>query len=270
MNKRYYYIMAAMVMAVVNSGCNKFLDTRIDTDLTEDIVNTNRNMLWNLANAMYTPMQNGFVSLDDNFFAAASDEAQRTQESGKAYIMTNGILNQDNVTDVTPLFKQYYEGIRACNYFLDFAETRGDELLRKDRDIVRDKAQYDKDVHNLGWYKAEAHAARAYYYSELIKRFGGVPIVEEFFSGDFDPGLAEHSSYEDVVEYIVSEVDGCLDKLQEDWLTHPDQVATSVGRFEKNRLSPLRRVRCFTPQVPSIIRIMTRTSGCVRLRRHTT
>jgi len=216
----------------LTASCDSFLDTRVDTDLTPDAVATNRGMLWAFGNAFYTPMISGFSALDNNFFAAASDEAQRTQESGNAYVFNKGTLSPDNVSSVTSAYGSCYEGIRAANFFLDFAKA-GEELLALNRDIVTDKVNYEKDLRNLAWYRAEAHVARAYYYMELIKRFGGVPIVEATISQGQHPEMISRSSYEQVVEYIVREIDENLEGLQPNWKTHPDGVVTNDGRFDR-------------------------------------
>ena len=232
MKSTYFFkpLVLTSALAFLLTGCD-FLDTKIDTDLTEQSLATNRELLKNAGYAMYSPMVSGFYALDDNFFAAASDEAQRTQESGNAYIFNRGTLSPDNTSSVSNIYSQCYEGIRAANFFLDYAKN-GEDLLSLNRDIVDDVVQYEKDIRNLNWFRAEAHIAKAFYYSELIKRFGGVPIVEYMISNDPDRGKVPRSSYEDVVEYIVREIDTYKDDLQVDWETHPDEVSKLDGRFE--------------------------------------
>lgn len=214
----------------VLSGCD-FLDTKIDTDITDQALKNNRGLLWNFGNSIYSPMVSGFYALDNNVFAAASDEAQRTQESGNAYVFNRGTLSPDNVNSVTDVYTKCYEGIRAANFFLDFAKN-GEELLELNRDIDDEVIAYEKDIRNLNWFRAEAHIAKAYYYSELIKRFGGVPIIESTMENDPNRGKTPRSSYEEVVAYIVREIDTHKDHLQTDWKTHPDEVSKLDGRFE--------------------------------------
>jgi len=230
------YIKTSVVIAfasVILSGCSNFLDTKIDTNLTPDAIETNSGTLWSFGAAMYSPMQNGFAAVDSNFFAAASDEAQRTQTSGDTYTFNRGIISPDNVETATNyIYRNCYEGIRAANYFLDFAKN-GEQLLALNRDTVKDFVNYAKDIRNLNWYRAEAHICRAYYYMELIKRFGGVPIVETTLDNDPNPGRVPQSSYDDVVEYIVNEIDTNLDSLQTSWRTNADNVSKQDGRFEQ-------------------------------------
>jgi len=242
MKINYFKKTCIVFASVLLSGCD-FLDTKIDTDLTPESIETSRYVLWYFGNSMYSSIQSGFTVLDNNFFAAASDEAQRTQESGYAYTFNRGILSPDNVEAATnAIYYNCYEGIRAANFFLDFAKN-GEELLAWNYDTITNSDNFQKDLRNLAWFRAEAHICRAYYYMELIKRFGGVPIIETTLDKAENPGKTPRSSYDEVVEYIINEIDTYKDDLQTDWKTHPDNVARNDGRFElKSALSIKARV----------------------------
>ena len=218
-------------LLILFSGCD-FLDTKIDTDLTMEAIETNRGTLWSFGNSMYTPIRSGFTSLDGNFFAAASDEAQRTQESGYTYFFNRGMIDPYYVNSATDgIYTSCYDGIRAANFFLEFAKD-GKELLALNRDTLKDFINYERDLRNLEWYRAEAHIAKAYYYAELIKRFGGVPIVETLLEKETNPGKIPRSSYDVVVDSIIKAIDRHKDALQTNWKTHPDNVSKSDGRFD--------------------------------------
>lgn len=218
------------------TSCEGFLDTRIDTYTTADRVQTRYNTLWSFANAFYAPLQSGYTVLDNNLFAAASDEAVQTSLESDVQYFNNGSINS-SVNPLSYLYDKYYEGIRAALFFLDYAKD-GEMLLAQNRDTsgvtnMDNRISYQKDVRSLKWYRAEAHVALAYYYSELIKMYGGVPIITNTLDKEIAPGHIERSSYDQVVEHIVSLIDSQLDSLQEDWATHSDNVAARAGRFDK-------------------------------------
>lgn len=218
------------------TSCEGFLDTRIDTYTTADRVQTRYNTLWSFANAFYAPLQSGYTVLDNNLFAAASDEAVQTSLESDVQYFNNGSINS-SVNPLSYLYDKYYEGIRAALFFLDYAED-GEMLLAQNRDTsgvtnMDNRISYQKDVRSLKWYRAEAHVALAYYYSELIKMYGGVPIITNTLDKEIAPGHIERSSYDQVVEHIVSLIDSQIDSLQEDWATHSDNVAARAGRFDK-------------------------------------
>ena len=225
MKTRYIILACAAALAV---SCDKFLDTSLDLNSTSETVATSRSSIWSFANAFYTPIIYGYGVLDGNLFAAASDEAQQTAASSNALYFNKGMVN----ASVNPLWTYYnncYEGIRAANFFLDYvSDGKGMALLELNRNLVTDAVNYARDVASLNWYIAEAHVARAYYYSELIKMYGGVPIVEKT-QQQSGGELIQRSSYEACVEYIVKEIDDWKDQLSTSWADNN----TYEGRFTK-------------------------------------
>ena len=220
------YIVLAILATSLTVSCDKFLDTSLDLNASGETIETNRGTIWSFANAFYSPIIYGYGVLDGNLFAAASDEAQQTAASSNALYFNKGMLN----ASVNPLWTYYnncYEGIRAANFFLDYvADGKGVALLQLNRNLITDAASYARDLASLNWYIAEAHVARAYYYSELIKMYGGVPIVEKT-QQQSGGELIRRSSYEECVEYIVREIDDWKDQLALNW----DADNTREGRF---------------------------------------
>ena len=212
--------------ALLLASCDKFLDTALDINNTSATVATSRSSLWSFANAFYTPIINGFAVIDDNLFASASDEAQQTSASSNVIYFNKGMVN----ASVNPLWTYYnncYEGIRAANFFLDYvSEGKGMALLEQNRNLITDAVNYARDVESLNYYIAEAHVARAYYYSQLIKMYGGVPIVEKTQAQAGGEKISR-STYEECVAYIVSEIDTWKDQLAKNW----DDNNTREGRF---------------------------------------
>ena len=220
------YIFLTILAATLTVSCDKFLDTSLDLNASGETVETNRGTIWSFANAFYSPIIYGYSVIDGNLFAAASDEAQQTAASSNALYFNKGMLNES----LNPLWTYYnncYEGIRAANFFLDYvADGKGIALLEKNRNLITDAASYARDVRSLNFYIAEAHVARAYYYAELIKMYGGVPIVEKT-QQQSGGAFVERSSYEACVEYIVSEIDNWKDQLALNW----NDDNTREGRF---------------------------------------
>ena len=218
------YIFCALVIAFMSSACSDFLDTSLDRNQTGETIATNRGTIWNFGYAFYSPIGYGFTTIDNNIFATASDEAQQTSASSNVIYFNKGMLNE-SVNPLFYLYQNYYEGIRAANFFLDYvADGKGEALLAENRNLITDATNYKRDLESLKWFKAEAHVARAYYYAELIKMFGGVPIVE---SHTDDGQMIARSSYEEVVEYIVKEIDDHKADLALNW----NDFSEREGRF---------------------------------------
>ena len=230
MSKRVSVIL--IVVVSILAGCSKFsLDTKIDTYRTPATIATDRATLFGFANAFYVDIPNGFSELDKNLFDAASDDAQQTAKySTDVQLFNQGTLSPSsiNIPAGEGFYKNMYDGIQAANFFLSYSQNAASFLILN-RDTVDDKVNYTRDRLFIGWYRAEAHIARAFYYSQLIRRYGGVPIIESVYQGG--DSMYHRSSYDQVVAYIVSEVDRYRDSLQVNWAT--SGYADQLGRFTK-------------------------------------
>ena len=208
------YIVPALCAALALASCNKFLDTSLDLNNTTETIATSRNSIWAFAGAFYSPAFYGYSVVDGNLFAAASDEAQQTLTSAQIVYFNKGIVNA-SANPLWFLYTNFYEGIRAANFFLDYvSDGKGKALIEQNRNLITDAVNYKRDLQSLDWYIAEAHIARAYYYGELIKMYGGVPIIEKAEAGTKN---IARSSYDECVSYIVDEIDSWKGKLATNW-----------------------------------------------------
>lgn len=215
------HILIAVAILAATSSCQEFLDTSLDTNQTTQTLTTDRNSIWGFANAFYAPLHYGYDAIDGNILATAFDEAQQAAPASDVMYLNKGMINA-NVNPLAYRYANCYEGIRAANYFLDYvADGKGKALLAQNRNLVTDAANYQRDLQSLDWYIAEAHIAKAYYYSELIKMYGGVPLITD------DASAPQRASYDECMEYIVSEIDTWKDKLATDWHDYADRE----GRF---------------------------------------
>lgn len=249
--KRNLKIIILTAVATMLCGCSDFLDTRMDVFRTMDRLETDYSSLASFATAYYTPMRSGFDVIDGNFFASASDEAEQTASSSEVSAFNRGLISPDR-NPIAYLYNNYYEGIRSARFFLDYAKD-GEQFLALGRDTSTvynpdgsiystDKPRaYMRDCIDLAWRRAEAHVAEAYYYGELIKMYGGVPLLD-----GSDDAYAPQASYDEVVEHIVRLIDEYKDSLALDWravaIETPENrladvrnwnISDNAGRFDK-------------------------------------
>jgi hypothetical protein len=138
----------------------------------------------------------------------ATDEMHSIKGSVNYVRITRGELTPDNVTDLNPNimnnWKQAYGTIRNVNIFLDKMETSTIEATVKAGMI------------------AEMRFIRAYQFSQLIWRYGGVPLITEVF-GLNDDFSRTRDTYNDCVAFIIDELDAVIGVL-------PDQQPnTTLG-----------------------------------------
>lgn len=224
---------SALVLIGV-TGCSKsFLDTRLDTQPVQHNVDAAYSTIIQLANAPYAYLQqiNEFHALDGNLFAAVTDEAVQTNSVGNVYLFNNGNWNQFNNPD--DRYNHYYSGIYAVNYFLEYLDKNGGDyraLLAVNRDTITadTKVNFLNDVKLMEWAIPEAHVLRAYFYFELIKRYGKAPLLTQTFPVNDKPAVTS-ASFDDVVDFIVSEIDTYKNRLQPNWKT--SAFTNQDGRF---------------------------------------
>lgn len=224
--KRYILVTIAVLMV---TGCD-FLDTKTDIDITGEMIDSDYGKIAQIGQGIYSYIKCGLWELDGNIGAARSDEAVETMSGMSVQLYNNGSWN-DLTNPENYLYEEFYKGIHNAHYFLDYSENYPN-MLKKDRDIISDGgADYKRDVDNIRWTRAEAHVALAWYYFELTKRYGGVPLVKEVIhTREFFPT----AEYGEVIDYIVERIDFALDSLRISWRETIDGVEgdrTRDGRF---------------------------------------
>jgi hypothetical protein len=215
----------AIGMVIGMTACD-FLDTKIDLNLTQEDIDSDYSKLRNIGYAPYTFIRNGFSAVDGNIAATISDEAEQTATASSAQFFNNGSWNA--YYNPLNIYETSYIGIRAANYFLEYSVDYKTKLAQN-RDTLSDRgAKYHEDVEDVEWLRAEAHILRAYFYFELITRYGGVPLIKQTLSIDDNLDLPR-AGFDEIVEFIVAEIDQYKDQLQANWKTR-DQ--SRDGRFD--------------------------------------
>lgn len=143
-------------------------------------------------------------------FDCATDIGVYSPVNNQASLLnyTQALLNQHASGNPDSRWAEYYIGIRKANIFLKYIHLSDMSAGRKNRMI------------------GEAMLHKALLHFELVKRFGGVPIMDNLLdlSGDIN---IPRSSYEECVEYIV----GLCDQSAEFLPTR--YPINDYGRFTK-------------------------------------
>lgn len=115
-----------------------------------------------------------------------------TPESSKNLLIKN-IGDSGNFLNITS-WDLYFRNIGRCNTFL---ENIDEAVVPSESDRAR--------------WKAEARVLRAFYYMELIGRFGEVPLLKSSVDMDFDSSTLKKESFKNIVDFIISE---CKDVIE--------------------------------------------------------
>lgn len=218
--KKHFIIIASLALCAVFTSCKKIYESVPVENLTDDYIWDNKDSSAKYAlqymSDLYATIPTGYNriqspgSITGDFLDAASDDAisSRTANSSIGIMARGGITifnNPDNI------WGNSYSSIRKATVFLNNFH------------VVPMRNAYDK----RSWF-GEARALRAYFYWDLLRRWGGVPIMgDEPLSLEDDVNIPRNS-FERCVEYIVSECDRAVDSLRNDPVD--DQ---NLGRWSK-------------------------------------
>ena len=223
----YYGFCLLLLALLAMAGCQKALDTRLDAKVTDEVLNSSNTAFINLGYSAYTKLQSGFYIIDNNLMASVTDDAEQTAPVSNSRKFNDG--SWDAFINPLDVYSYLYEGIYFANYFLENSVNYR-EILSRNRDTLGtdNGAAYQRQLRTVGLLRAENRVLRAYFYFELIKRYGGVPLVKKVLSNTDETKIPK-ASYEDVVNFIVSEIDYVKDSLLTDWSADNAQT----GRITK-------------------------------------
>ncbi len=130
--------------------------------------------------------------------ASFCDESQDASDmtSGGVYNWYNNLVTPTN----NPLgggWVTYYTLIGYCNTFLKYMNDPESSLKFSNPD-------------EKNGFIAQVRVARAYYYLQLIKRYGGVPIVDIPYEIGHDFSKDKRATFEEVADFIITECDLAL------------------------------------------------------------
>jgi len=210
MKQHKFLVLLGLVLIFSLSSCSDYEDVPIEK-YTGEYTFSPTDSLGTKAlaylNNIYSKMDNGHNRIAKEYLDTASDDAVTADPGSESDIYKLQIGRYNSVERITADMKwsEYYNGIRKVNTFI------------ANIDIVPLKEKFTNHTGsgirlNRAW-KAEARFLRAYFYFELIKRYGGVPIVNKVYELDDNIELPRNT-FAECVDFIVSELDAIKDSLR--------------------------------------------------------
>lgn len=228
MNKFKKYILLAVVLLYTAYGCKKDpLDITPDGRVTLDQVFQDADLTGAYLNTIYGSINwYGTAYHYWTLLASFSDEAHDNdapQNSDRPVVQwyLGNLTPSSNPLDPAVKYatsnQGYYPkswiGIRQANVFLSYI----------DKVTVLDPTEQAR-------MKAEAKILRAFYYLELIKMYGGMPVVDKVFEEDFDFLSLKRGTFDECVQFIVKD---CNDAIAEPNMPYRITTEPDRGRFSK-------------------------------------
>jgi hypothetical protein len=208
-------IIYSMIIISTFNGCNAdLLDLKPLDAVSEANVWQDLNLIEQYVNDRYNELPHGFTQWAGGLrMTGITDESYHMHEARFLDKYTQGGLTSGslNMYYFNGFWLDAYSAIRNDNIFLEnISSFTGGEEER---------------VKHL---TAEIRFLRAYFYTELISRYGGVPLIEKTFELDsnFD---VPRASFEECVQFIVNELDLAIQDLP----NRSEATGTEFGRITK-------------------------------------
>jgi starch-binding outer membrane protein, SusD/RagB family len=195
-------------------SCRKTYESLPYEQLTDDYIwdthDSNATYASQYLSTVYAMLPVTYNRIGADFLDAASDDAvsSQTSKSNVEIMATGGITIFSNPDDS---WANDYAGIRRATIFLNNFGI----VPLKDRSEKR------------SWF-GEARVMRAYFYWELVSRYGGIPLLGDSVRYLKDNVDVPRSSFDKCIQYIVSECNRAIDSLRTDPVSDIQQ-----GRWTK-------------------------------------
>ena len=200
-----------VVVALLTSlfvRCSDPLDVAPDGRMTLDAVFENPDLTESYFNSLFEEIRKYGPNYSYyTFLTAYTDDGTDSQVPTDTWLPLHqwnlGNVSASNpplmIGDRTLRYNDYnmwsinYQGIHKCNVFLERANQTNIPIAT-----------------NYGRYVAEARVLRAHYYFDLIKFWGGVPIIDKDIVKETDFTYIRRASFQECVDFIVEDCDAAI------------------------------------------------------------
>jgi hypothetical protein len=202
-----------LVLLSINACNDDFLNLQPLDAISEASVWEDLNLIELYVNDRYNELPHGFTQWSGGLrMTGITDESYHMHEARFLDKYTRGGLTSGslNMYYFNGFWLDAYSAIRNNNIFLENIENFTGEEQR------------------IKQLTAEIRFLRAYFYTELISRYGGIPLITETFelNANFD---VPRASFEECVQFIVTELNLAIEDLP----NRNDAMELELGRITK-------------------------------------
>ncbi|MDO6470841.1 RagB/SusD family nutrient uptake outer membrane protein [Maribacter sp. 1_MG-2023] len=196
MKKRKLVLLGLLTLALVPISCNEdFLETSpldaISADATWSDGALSEAFVFNVYSSL------GYGGFEEEGLSSLTDEAMFTHSGRGVNVITEGSLSPSGTGNVNiiPQWNELYLAIRKANIAIQELPNAGfDDQALKDRLL------------------GESHFLRAYYYHQLMRYYGGAPLIDAPYGLDDDYTIAR-GTYAENVTFVSEDLDKAITLL---------------------------------------------------------
>lgn len=191
MKKSTYISLTILAALAIATSCDDdFVSTEPLDQVSELAVWVDGGLSEAFVTDLYSGLGNG--GFDEQMLASLTDETMFTHPGRGINTITESRSNpaDQGWINNTIAWGSMYAQIRAANIALkNLAEPQFDDSALAER------------------LNGEAHFMRAYYYHQLLRYYGGVPVIDEVYELGEESYAAARNTYEECVNFIVADCD---------------------------------------------------------------
>ena len=214
LNRIFLFILACVIPASC-ADLNYTEENTRDEAWTYEYFNEGiKNMVFDVYAQLYN---NEFESNSAYFLAGATDEAQYALETGAVNNYVNGGWSAAN--PYSRIWEKSYTAIAEVCMFLE-------KIDQADISEWQYNPKYPDWVQQMELFPYELRFLRAYFYFELFRTYGDVPLVTTTLT-NAQANSITRTPVEDIVQFIVDELDEVAPNLPVSYVT---EVGAEIGR----------------------------------------
>jgi len=199
-------IKLAMAALLGLSSCSDYLDPQELSLIQEGDIYKNLTYIQQMWTNTYAYTPNGYNAT----FWSGSDESEEVNDQATVQKYNLGTWTK---YDADSKWSDCYSGIRQCCEVMENLPNVSWELYRES-----DPVEYQRRTSLMKEYVNEARFLKAFYYFELVKRYGGVPLVNKmlYLDDESDMYFLTHTTrntFEECIDFIVDECDAVAPDL---------------------------------------------------------
>lgn len=205
--KKYIMLLCVAVAGFTIPSCQDDFESVPLEQFTIDFVFSTTDSLGVQArkylNAVYSMLPNGHNRVSGDYLDAATDDAiSSSLTENDVNRLATGQYTAVSTVGSDMNWAYYYRGIRMASTFINGI------------DVVPLKDKFNDGQPLTRAWKSEARFIRALLYFELVKRYGGVPLMGDEVRQLGDDLELPRNTFDECVGYIVNELDAIRDSLR--------------------------------------------------------
>ncbi|MEA4935266.1 MAG: RagB/SusD family nutrient uptake outer membrane protein [Paludibacter sp.] len=213
--KKYILLLIPIVIA----SCD-YLDFDESIGKSKEFYYAYFNQTEMLVSNIYSYLPTEYDAVDGALRESATDNATYVWKNCNVHKYYNGSWSP--ITPVDDRWSAYYSGIRAACSFLD-------NFNLSNYDKFKFNTDYQTNIEKATYYPHEVRFLRAFFYFELIKRYGSVPLLTRTYGLD-EINNTKPAVFDSIVKFIADECDSAALKLP---VTYTTVAGKETGRITK-------------------------------------